>query len=348
MKSKLLFATLACAVSGASYAQSSVDIYGRLDLGLLSQSNDAKSMKLDQISPNRWGLIGKEDLGGGLSAFFRLENRFLLDTGMERSGKTGMEWTDKAWVGIASKSWGALSFGRILPVGNTILGGSQFEAMTDSIGSVNSRKGRVESNLNNGVKYDTPVWTVGSGTITFDNHFVFSETAQGGKNPWGSGFMYRNGEFAMDVGYQHDVFKDGSDPATLDRLVNTYFGGMAYDYGSWQLKATYAKSYGYDAGTVINEPYRMQSWAISANSTAFGPGILGVMYNRKTETNGKGVASSPVTKMAVGYWYKFSKRTMLMPTIAWERADDSYLDGDSGKNDADSQLSIQLGMRHEF
>lgn len=348
MKRKMIVLAVAAALSGTVSAQSNVSIYGRVDIGVLSQTNDAIGMKLDQVSPNRWGLIGEENLGDGMKAFFRLENRFLLDTGAERSGRAGMQWTDKAWVGLSSKEWGSITVGRILPVGNTILGGGDFEAMTDSIGSVNSRKGRVESNLNNGIKYDTPQFKIGDATLTFDNHLVMTETTEGGKVPWGTGFQYRNGALKVDAGYQHDVFKDGSDPKALDRLVNSYFGGAAWDFGSWQLKGTFARSYGYDAINVKNEQYRMQSWQVSLNSTAYGPGILGLMYNYKTERDAKGVSLSPVRKIAAGYWYKFSKRTMVMPTIAWERARDAYVDGDSGVKSADYQLSYQLGLRHEF
>jgi len=84
---KLIIAAAALAFfSGESYAQSSVTLYGVIDTALIYGNNMATG-KPGQGSPgvemdsggthaSRWGLQGTEDLGGGVSAIFRLEDGF--------------------------------------------------------------------------------------------------------------------------------------------------------------------------------------------------------------------------------------------------------------------------------
>jgi predicted porin len=86
---KSLIALAVLAASGAAMAQSSVTLYGRVDLSV-GQIKDAaantKTVKMFQggdagLTTSRWGMRGVEDLGGGLKAAFKLENRFNPDDG---------------------------------------------------------------------------------------------------------------------------------------------------------------------------------------------------------------------------------------------------------------------------
>jgi predicted porin len=79
---------LALAMAGA-HAQSSVSLYGIIDLGVDYANNVVKGSNgsivpssggnLTQMQSgvplgSRWGLLGTEDLGGGNQAIFRLES----------------------------------------------------------------------------------------------------------------------------------------------------------------------------------------------------------------------------------------------------------------------------------
>ena len=66
-------ASLAACAPGASQAQSSVTLYGIIDTGIeyvtnvgAHQSSVVRMPSLTASIPSRWGLRGKEDLGGGL------------------------------------------------------------------------------------------------------------------------------------------------------------------------------------------------------------------------------------------------------------------------------------------
>jgi predicted porin len=81
---RTLLAALALATLGTSaLAQSSVTMYGRLNLTLESRkSGDTKEKGLYN-NASRIGMKGTEDLGGGLKAGFQIEHGFNADTGAQ-------------------------------------------------------------------------------------------------------------------------------------------------------------------------------------------------------------------------------------------------------------------------
>jgi predicted porin len=82
--SSIAVATVA-AFSGAAHAQTSVTLYGTIDTALVYANNAGGKRQVEMNSSNvlgnRWGLRGREDLGGGLAALFMLENGYSSNTG---------------------------------------------------------------------------------------------------------------------------------------------------------------------------------------------------------------------------------------------------------------------------
>jgi predicted porin len=100
------------ALAGPAIAQSTVTIYGRVDLGLAQYADAAGSpenKEVRQQSGCRLGFRGSEDLGGGLSAFFDIQHRFNADTGDETTTRF---WEGQSVVGIAHTGWGRFYLGR--------------------------------------------------------------------------------------------------------------------------------------------------------------------------------------------------------------------------------------------
>lgn len=101
----------------ATYAQSSVTLYGILDTGISYYNNAAAGGKSIGVPaqtgelPSRWGLKGREDLGSGYSAFFNLENGFQPGTGALNYG--GRLFGRLANVGVSGTP-GSVTFGRQL------------------------------------------------------------------------------------------------------------------------------------------------------------------------------------------------------------------------------------------
>ncbi|MCP2091774.1 UNVERIFIED_ORG: putative porin [Paraburkholderia sediminicola] len=259
---------LALAVAGA-HAQSSVTLYGIIDLGIDYANNVANGSngnivpgsggKLTQMQSgvplgSRWGLLGKEDLGGGNQAIFRLESGFDAATGGMGSG---LAFSRNAYVGIKSSQYGQLTFGK------------QWDASVDIVEpfTLNGQYGgwyfahpNDMDNLddgfpvNNAVKYVSP----NLAGFTFEGHYSFGGVA---------GRFSDNSSYSAAVGYSHGAFSAGvsylriNDPITAvvgygsgggyvnaiygDALANARYqgafsAGVAYVLGSLKVAADYS------------------------------------------------------------------------------------------------------------
>ncbi|TDY53357.1 putative porin [Paraburkholderia rhizosphaerae] len=106
---------LSSLASSPSHAQSSVTLYGIVDESVRYLTHTSKAgastigLGNGGMSESRWGLRGIDDLGGGWTAFFRLENRFYINSGQS---DTTLPFFNEAQVGVQSSSYGKLIFGR--------------------------------------------------------------------------------------------------------------------------------------------------------------------------------------------------------------------------------------------
>ncbi|WP_395064297.1 porin [Paraburkholderia silvatlantica] len=109
--------------ASAAHAQSSVTLFGLIDTSIVYSSNARTNAAKPSsgggtqwqvfsgsIYTSRWGLRGNEDLGGGLSAVFWLENGFNATNGTFKNG--GDLFGRQAWVGLSARQYGTLSLGR--------------------------------------------------------------------------------------------------------------------------------------------------------------------------------------------------------------------------------------------
>src|ERR1700739_4811755 len=89
---KILVLACMAAFCGAAAAQGSVEVFGVIDVGVLSETNLANpalgflpnqsdkghvlEMKDGGLGQSYWGIKGNEDLGGGMKATFALQGNF--------------------------------------------------------------------------------------------------------------------------------------------------------------------------------------------------------------------------------------------------------------------------------
>jgi len=125
MKKSLIALAALSTIAGSAVAQSSVEVYGLLDIGYASESKtavtatsaaqgattDAKGVNSGAgLSSSRLGFKGTEDLGGGLKA------GFVYELGITAENAVTAHSTRQALVSLSSANLGSLNMGR----GNTL------------------------------------------------------------------------------------------------------------------------------------------------------------------------------------------------------------------------------------
>src|SRR5579863_1809834 len=123
MTLKQKYLTLAVAAgalaSSGAHAQSSVQLYGLIDLSAVAYTTNADAAGKHVIgmghdgepwfSGSRWGLKGAEDIGAGSKIIFRLESEYVVANGqMEDPGQL---FDRDAWVGIENDTFGKITAG---------------------------------------------------------------------------------------------------------------------------------------------------------------------------------------------------------------------------------------------
>ncbi len=126
MKKSLIALAVLGALSGAASAQSSVTLYGIVDIGLqwneigvnkgttalpVWSQESAWSIDSGYQSGSRFGLRGAEALGGNWAAVFALEGGFDASTGMSQQG--GRLFGRQAYAGLRHAAFGTVALGRL-------------------------------------------------------------------------------------------------------------------------------------------------------------------------------------------------------------------------------------------
>ncbi|WP_119156813.1 porin [Caldimonas tepidiphila] len=114
MKKSLIALAVLGAFAGAASAQSSVTVYGRVNLGLVK--DQGVSTRIDASNgANRLGFRGVEDLGNGLKGTFNIEHRFSPESGGQDGTNNGrVFWQGTAKLGLNHASLGTVEIGRML------------------------------------------------------------------------------------------------------------------------------------------------------------------------------------------------------------------------------------------
>jgi predicted porin len=115
MKKSLLALAVLGAFAGGALAQSSVTIYGVIDVNV-GKDTGSDVKRLAQGASSRLGFRGVEDLGGGLAAFFQLDNRYTpvngrINGGNTANGSATTFWQGRSYAGLRGR-FGDLRAGR--------------------------------------------------------------------------------------------------------------------------------------------------------------------------------------------------------------------------------------------
>jgi predicted porin len=147
-------------LAGNAAAQTNVTIYGIIDAGpeIISNANTAAApntlarISSGNLSGSRIGFRGTEDLGGGLSAVFTLENGMDISTGVAL--QANRLFGRQAFVGLQG-SWGSLLVGRQNSLQLDWM--SKYNTMDNATWSSKVHDASFSDRLDNAVKYTVKV-----------------------------------------------------------------------------------------------------------------------------------------------------------------------------------------------
>jgi len=330
------------AFSGTAHAQSTVKLYGLLDMsaGTFQNAGGTKLTRAESgnFSTSFIGFSGNEDLGGGLSTLFAIESFLRMDTGqsgrvaVDVSPRTDVFWARAANVGL-SGSFGTARLGRnTTPLFISTL---IFNPFGDSFGFSPSIRQYYtaallgDSGWSNSLRYDSPKF--GGASVTLLGSLGENSSKSVGKNIGGN-VLYFGGPFAATFAYQ-DVKND------LDFRFSTALPAGFVDQKTWQIGASYdlgmAKLYGQygDVKTTAaaNTEAKISQVGVSAPISV---GSFLASYGQAKYT-GATVGTSKTT--TIGYDYNLSKRTDVYAVYL----NDKFTALTSGN-------TFALGLRHTF
>jgi len=362
-------------VAGSACAQSSVTLYGIIDVGVNYVSNQkagngGKNFALVDGPPqaSRWGLKGAEDLGGGLKAIFTLENGFSVNNGT--LGQGGRMFGRQAFVGLSGNQWGTVTFGRQYdsvvdylapPTANGTYGGGYFSHMFDSDNTDNNLR------VDNSVKFKSQNY----GGFSMSALYGFSNQA-GGFNrnqAWSVGAGYANGPVAIGAAYEQmnnpGANTDGAVSSTADATFvagrQRIFGvGGTYTIGPVKAGLEWTRTIldGITSGPIVANYLRLDNYEINARydvtSTFFVAG--GYTFTNGRQTTGNTSKDPKWHQVNLMLDYSLSKRTDVFLITAFQKAaGDStfaFIYGNGSTSIASpgsaKQVVARVGIRHKF
>lgn len=372
---KTLIALAVLTVSGASFAQSSVTIYGRLDVGMNNQKTTATAtaggvsasafykgnnlVNEDGLSTGLLGFKGTEDLGGGLKANFVHEMDLDMDV-----GALGVAAGRDSTLGL-SGGFGEVRLGRsYTPLFSTIGASDVFG--TTGAGTVNQfGMAATGVRVSNAFFYTSPDFAGVTVRLMAAQNNAQTDASVGnaGKtSAQGFSVTYAAGPLRLSAGTGTEkgssvdrlgsLFAETAAAATAAgtpaAAPNAKYTGSAisaqYDMGVAKLFAGFTTTKDDDDTTVAGGE-------LTSKETNFGVAVpMGALTLMAAVGNNKGSeAGDPVTAkgndMAFGATYALSKRTTAyVKTGTYNK----YKATDAGITEEVKTNRTSIGLRHTF
>jgi predicted porin len=385
MKTRLVLLASVASISGLAHAQSSVTLYGLIDVGVVYANNTGGhsvwQMSSGNINGSRWGLRGTEDLGGGLGALFVLESGYSLNNG--RLGQGGDLFGRQAYVGFTSQSVGSLTVGR------------QYDSITDYPGPFEAANqwspyfgahpGDLDNvngtnRINNSIKFKS----ISYGGFSFGGLYSLGGVAgQPGRNQiWSVGAAYNRGPIALGVGYLNvrdpnfSLYgNNASSSTTASNVTNRIFSGYAsastqqvfaaggsYTFGGATVGAIYSntefRNVGSEAGVAtpaanVGGTARFNNAELNFKYQFTPSWIVGAAYDY---TKSYGIHDATYQQGVLGTVYLLSKRTDVYADVMYQHAFGTDSTGESAvanlngltASTTPNQVLGIVGMRHRF
>ncbi|KVE36477.1 porin [Burkholderia sp. TSV86] len=296
-------------------------LYGSIDMGFNYQTVGGRSLWQTQSGgewTSKFGLFGRENLGGGWRAEFNLESGFLANNGAQQDASSA--YNRESWIGLTSPTFGRLRFGKQigtgLPLFIDVFGTVGTNSVYTWLGAavVQTRRGtgynadlgpgatQLPVRVNNAIMYRTPIaFGTTSVTLMYAPSNVAGRapaaSAQGALLQWYDGVTYvaasYNQVWAVSAG---------------QTVRNDLYGfGVVRDTGKLVLSASYNQYAPKLAGDGIARVYTLGAIVPFGRNAVRASAVY-------RDTSGVRDASGKPAKDAafgvmLGYDYLLSKRT---------------------------------------
>lgn len=380
MKKSLLALAALTAFAGVASAQSSVTLFGVVDLNARNVKNGSagslKTLSTDGLASTRFGVRGVEDLGGGLRAGFWLEAGFGADTAAgasagadasgNRIGTGGLVFNRRATLSLLG-GFGEVRLGRDYtptfwnhtifdPFGTNGVA-SQTNLITPAAGTSGSNTTRVLGYTSNGLNSGTSTGTV----VRADNSIGYFLPTMGGLYGQvmiaaGEGFTgakYVGGRFGYSAGPINVAVAVGRTEVTSSADLSAVNFGGSWNLGFATLMAQY-HSYEADrtgaAGFTLDRS--LKNWLVGA-VMPMGASSFKFSYAKSSGEFSDTVRDGDATQLGLGYQYDLSKRTALYANYSRVKNNNGarfYASGSGPLNAGTNFTSTgyEFGVRHSF
>jgi predicted porin len=281
---KTTLALAALLVSAGAMAQSSVTVFGVLDLAArnLKGANSVKYLSNEGRAASRLGFRGVEDIGGGLKASFHIEHGLSPDTGAADS----VFWQRRATVSLTG-GFGEVRLGRNKAATRTLI--DEFDVFgTSGMPGLNRIIGLDRNRMDNQVAYYLP---------KMGDFYGSMEMSAGEGSTTGKSTAARFGYKTKALNLSAALGKFGS----TNKLDITAFGA-SYSFGDVGLMGQYSQ---YKQGATTLKVSNLGATVKMGNGKLIG-----------SYGNASGAANRDANLLAVGYDHSLSKRTTLYTTFA--------------------------------
>ncbi|GAC1358784.1 MAG: porin [Variovorax sp.] len=359
---KTLIAVAVLASAGAALAQSSVTLFGVVDVSIVrSTGSISKKFQVTNngIGANQVGFRGVEDLGGGMYAGFWLEawvnpdngtglatntNNQTTGTAAAPAGTQGLTFNRRSTVSLGS-SWGEIRIGRDYTPSYWNI------ANFDPWGNLGIAK-----SLTTEVAITGPTGVRASNSISYlYGGQGFNATSRGGSDGLAVALMAYTGEnnsntpnsqdgngYSGRLGYQagpwNAAIATGRTKYLAGNIRQTNLGA-SYDFGVAKLTGHYARD--------KNGAVSARGFLVGASAPVFTVGQVRASYSEyKTDAAG----GPKVKKLGLGYVHNLSKRTALFATVAHSSNSGGASFSMYGSTTAvnGSSNAYEGGIRHSF
>lgn len=363
---KSVVGVLVCAVAPvAAWAQSSVQVYGVMDMAVSSYRGDgAGSRQMLTSSGNqasRLGFKGQEALGGGLRAGFDLEAGLNADTGTGQatnsnnqasgnSGNGGLTFNRKSYVYLQSQTLGEVRLGRdYTPAFWNLFIYDPFRVGVGMSAHVLHGTTVTAFRASNSVGYFSPGCSSAACQGFFYQGMVaFGENSGGPERQDGRVYGAR-------VGYGAELWDVAAAVATTrNNAVDDYSQyniAASYLWEGHRLMALAGENRTGKRVAALDNTNRIRFWQLGA-IWKVGTDSIPMSFMRLTRNDNSGSSSQ---KYSVGYVHNLSKRTALYGTY-------SYVDNRGSINlpvasgalngpiptPGGNASGFDLGIRHSF